>query len=476
MAVLVGGVVCYVIFRKVPRIMPPEAVEIQEQRQAAKEWLEAYAEPKTPNDTATEKPQRSRVHKNAYFALREAIDLRPQKPKDMKLIVQTSKGFERNIVWTKTDSLGLIVGIHRPDDDEKLLDYLENCRRGVEKAREAFAADYFRYPGLYNTDLGVSDITFAQVDYFRHPERYNPDLWVSDISSAQHGRGLFLSRIKAEHEEGLGCLIDAIETEVILNSDNEWSLFSTAHRVMVNVHEVAAQVASADVLRGELARFYRFSRWERSAGDLLEANWRMIDQAPVEYAFLGRVKLSYREDVLNNFMNNWGAKDFYLNMRKSREMRKYKQGTNYNKEDLLKAAALPLSDFVKQRFTIPEGRMYGWVGDNVSRGLAIYNIKQGMASANLNHRGIQLILALEIYQREHGEYPRQLEDLVPKCLSELPVNPYNEKNFTYKRIGSDYSLKADYGNVTPKYDKTKQILTYKVSYSEYTFHEPDQED
>jgi hypothetical protein len=52
----------------------------------------------------------------------------------------------------------------------------------------------------------------------------------------------------------------------------------------------------------------------------------------------------------------------------------------------------------------------------------------------------QFAAALAVYRAERGEYPVQLEQLVPEILSELPVDLYHEKPFIYQRDGEVYLL------------------------------------
>ncbi len=90
---------------------------------------------------------------------------------------------------------------------------------------------------------------------------------------------------------------------------------------------------------------------------------------------------------------------------------------------------------------------------------------------------MQLVLALEIFQREHGEYPKKLNDLVPGCLAEVPLNPYLEKPFDYQRLDSDYRLSATRVHADlPKYGETGNGPTFDVGYPEFAIHEPEHED
>ncbi|MDD3926470.1 MAG: hypothetical protein PHT33_07415 [bacterium] len=53
---------------------------------------------------------------------------------------------------------------------------------------------------------------------------------------------------------------------------------------------------------------------------------------------------------------------------------------------------------------------------------------------------LELTLALEIYRSEHGRYPKTLDDLSPNIQQKLPVDPFVEKPYIYKRKGDRYEL------------------------------------
>ena len=49
-------------------------------------------------------------------------------------------------------------------------------------------------------------------------------------------------------------------------------------------------------------------------------------------------------------------------------------------------------------------------------------------------------LALALYQVENGKSAAQLDDLVPKYLSQLPVDPYSGQPFGYRIAREDEAL------------------------------------
>ncbi len=54
--------------------------------------------------------------------------------------------------------------------------------------------------------------------------------------------------------------------------------------------------------------------------------------------------------------------------------------------------------------------------------------------------------ALAVYRIEHGEYPEQLDELVPSVLPKLPIDLYSNKPFLYERRGNGYLLYSVFEN------------------------------
>ena len=68
---------------------------------------------------------------------------------------------------------------------------------------------------------------------------------------------------------------------------------------------------------------------------------------------------------------------------------------------------------------------------------------QAMHSAATSHawqRLGQVAVALRLYRHEHGRYPETLEELVPKYLPSLPVDPFDGKPLRYKRLAKGFKV------------------------------------
>jgi hypothetical protein len=88
-----------------------------------------------------------------------------------------------------------------------------------------------------------------------------------------------------------------------------------------------------------------------------------------------------------------------------------------------------------------EAESLGW-RHRTTRGLVLAAIQlreQLMLSFDLTEMhvlGVRTKLALERYEREHGEYPEKLESLVPRFLAAIDVDPVSQGVLRYRRGGA----------------------------------------
>jgi len=57
-----------------------------------------------------------------------------------------------------------------------------------------------------------------------------------------------------------------------------------------------------------------------------------------------------------------------------------------------------------------------------------------------HQRHLQLAIALALYHREKGLYPEKLSELIPKCLSTIPLDLFSGKDVIYFRTAKGYRL------------------------------------
>jgi len=88
-----------------------------------------------------------------------------------------------------------------------------------------------------------------------------------------------------------------------------------------------------------------------------------------------------------------------------------------------------------------------WVGENMAMSLRP-NYYQRRASADRQETRRDLItigIALEKYQREKGEFPPALENLVPEYLGLIPVDACTDAAFIYSRLAADQARLTSLG-------------------------------
>lgn len=70
-------------------------------------------------------------------------------------------------------------------------------------------------------------------------------------------------------------------------------------------------------------------------------------------------------------------------------------------------------------------------------GLYVYAHRDEGALAESKERGAALVAALQAYEREHGTYPRQLEDLVPEYVAAVEPPTWGLERWRYRMYTPD---------------------------------------
>ena len=82
------------------------------------------------------------------------------------------------------------------------------------------------------------------------------------------------------------------------------------------------------------------------------------------------------------------------------------------------------------RFLSGNARGDGWWAGERAR---FFAFERNLALVRFDRRAMEIALALEIYRREHGEFPERLEALTPDILETLPLDPFSGEDFLYER-------------------------------------------
>jgi hypothetical protein len=85
---------------------------------------------------------------------------------------------------------------------------------------------------------------------------------------------------------------------------------------------------------------------------------------------------------------------------------------------------------------------------------------KGQTSAR--QRMTLLVLALAVHKADKGEYPESLDPLAPGILKKLPVDPFRDKPFIYKREGKGYTLYSVGPNGKDDGGKSAPVRPYRM--------------
>lgn len=373
-------------------IMPPEAPEIAEKR-------------RSPD--------------NAYFALEALLEELPDPP--AKLIV---KGDERSAdveyYELKEGSLGSIVDVARPDDDPLLLEYIEYGDTLSKKLKPIFEEPFLLSPEIYGVNRGP---------HFANAWKYQ------QVSRLMIARAEFLAR--ADSKKALELLVNSLKFGRIVTPDCSEMLYRTALSLqndsLMHIVAVARNADSVDALLAARDALQQFSETDISPSSNVEYVFRSLDVHYREGNVIHRQPRSNTDDKLVDMILNSGAfiDDCFNEWQEKIWLKSYRK----NWETYLEVCAMPHSEFRKWAETNPllaETFEQGWLYVPSWTGIHSYTLSQ--------YRGTRLVVALESHQNEHKAYPGTLNQLVPEFIDEVPIDPYDGKQFKYRALKDDYVL------------------------------------
>ena len=83
-----------------------------------------------------------------------------------------------------------------------------------------------------------------------------------------------------------------------------------------------------------------------------------------------------------------------------------------------------------------KGYIMGTIATNDTSSFYIQFVSQRHAYRGMN----KLAIALQLWQVNHGSYPKSLEQLTPEILESLPDDPFGKRGFIYRKDGSSFRL------------------------------------
>ena len=393
-AVLAVLVVIALIRRPV-MIMPPESDEITAKRQS-------------PD--------------NAFYTLQEAIALLPDRPEP--LMVETGADTKRFVPDKK--SWGRAFNVRRPDDDPLFVEYRQKCVLAVRKAREALTKPYFLYP-----EIGIEE-TFDSEYYLYLEALY--ELTNAIVASARY-------QLWTEHEreQVTSDLLDWIRLGRMVARDGSshyhMQVLGLQQECLRILRQAVSQTDSAEVLHNTLLELQQLADEPQYLSTHLVFEWRQVDNSVHSNSLYSSSDFSPGNDPtaagLEEFGRLLGVHNIgrhYLKLRESRRSKRQRKFLRKNRDELMRAVDLPYREYIVWKSThreLPGGRMFHW-----------------QTVTDTYYHGSLLAIALELYRIQHGEYPEELDALVPEQIGSLPLDPFNGGPFDYRRVKDDYLLRS----------------------------------
>jgi len=388
LAVLVLTVlVVATLVRKPTLIMPPEPTETTDKRQSPE---------------------------NAFYTLEEATALIP-KGRPIPSMVPDREYTQFKVPYEpEPHSIGQLLSIQRPDDDPKLVEFIQRCAPAVAKARDALRKPFYLCPEIRTW---WTDVTY------RAKQR--------DLGNMCVAAGLRQWDVDGFDADVLNCMLDAIRLGQMLASDGDRGDYSHGVSIEESALEAISARISADdpeeTVRIALHEISALAHTEQPLVPHLEFGWRILDQTagvPPPDPTGSEDSTLYPVSILQRTLWGWYMK---------RERRLVIE----NRSTLLDAAQLPYTEFRKwqnEHRPAEQPWLSNWFGHELE---TLMNTRTRRLA---KYRGAQIVLALELYSRAYNEYPHTLSDLVPEVIDSLPDDPYCDKPFQYRRDGDVYLL------------------------------------
>jgi hypothetical protein len=319
---------------------------------------------------------------------------------------ETRAVFEREPDYAKLDapSLGKLCWIDRPDDDPALAQYILGC----------LDASYLLYSALEKPFC----ICTESPRY--HSKTYDGSLMQLGRSVAAFGRVRFT---ELPNWATVQPLMDAIRLARLLSREDDMLAVSQSIEgpALQQFRYLAAHTDQAPLLAEALDRLGPGYLPRR---DVLRALWLDLDDQ------IGRQNADrglgvYRRRVFQTFAFSY-------------EIQRLAVAMKPRQEELLQVADRPPAEVV------------AWLCSNIGgkrgpRDLGkserrVFLALHRAAELSRDFAATRIVLALELYKAETGQYPASLDKLAPKYIADVPQDPYTLAPFGYKLSEGKYTV------------------------------------
>jgi hypothetical protein len=87
-----------------------------------------------------------------------------------------------------------------------------------------------------------------------------------------------------------------------------------------------------------------------------------------------------------------------------------------------------------------QGKLQSLLAPNRTNPALLASAQDDYFRSELSLHSVQILYAMRLYQDEHGRLPKELTELAPECMSQVPLDPYTEQPLVYEPSDATYRL------------------------------------
>lgn len=401
-ALALAAAIVVVNLRKPIRIVGPESQDVAALRESPKNAHKALAAIETPKVDAPE-------------ALVVPPERNPSLLQHAPGVVRTEASFLPQ--WA---SLGRILQVNRPDDDPELLAYLDSLGPMADEALSAvWRSDFYILPAQLEDEADHTLLERALLAKAVHTSRR--------LGRDAEALDYFLTWVRLRTFR-----LDMAPPPTD-NGETGQHPLSIWGGVGLFAIELLSATESEELLREVLQRLDGMEAVMPSPRMLAENALRNFQKAP----WRGRLRESQGNNDSDGDSLGYAIENFYWSFKRARVLRNLEKDLSGGSRAFLEALALPAPQYRKWE---AQSHDFFVAWSRLGLDWRFRNVKRSEVALRSNIAKLRLILALELYEREHKVYPESLARLVPRYLPHMPIDAMMERPFHYQRQSHRYWL------------------------------------
>ena len=325
-------------------------------------------------------------------------------------------------------SAGHILGLPYEDNAPEIAEYLKEQEALFVAVRQALDKEYFLFPEI--KDITVWEGNYFSSNGFGHARSYNKS-YLTVLNELLVAKALHEHASGVDERTALEHIIDALRLDNMLLQDGPakfaTEVTNTQTSTLKHLIDIMPRIKSTELLNEIRETITTIAAEEFPSETYLEWEWRMCDKwIEVNYGMSNEVSF-FSERGLNMFLSSF-------NMSRSRKF------VIENRERYFEVARRSYCDF--------HGNFEDELATWAYSGSGYLFEPMDYAELCVGFRAyretwfnaIDIVIALELYRINNGNYPETLNDLEPDYIEDVPVDSYCDTPFAYIPIDGDYRL------------------------------------